>query len=480
MAAEGALLLLALPLGRWWDAPPFGRLEWSWGGLAAGIAATAPLLVALRWGLTTRWPPAARFVRVVEERVAPLFAGARPADLLLLALLAGVAEEALFRGVIQEALQARLPTAPAILLAALLFGVAHWINATYAVLATLVAVYLGILLDVSGNLLAPITAHALYDALALALLARVKPTPAPFVRGTGRSTSHRHAPDAPARWPPGPGASLPPSRSGTRGGSMAAVDTYAPGRFCWADLGTSDTADAKRFYTGLFGWTFEDRPMGNGAVYTMLFSGGRSVAALYQQDAQQQAMGIPPNWLSYISVESADRSAELVRTLGGTVLMDAFDVLDVGRMAMIQDPTGAVVALWEARAHHGAEVVEEPNTLAWNELETGDTAKAASFYGGLLGWAAEGSRYGEIDYTIFRQGERMAGGMMAIPAEWGPVPPHWLVYFAVSDCDAAAAEATRLGGSVTSPPMDIPGVGRFALIRDPQGAVFAVIRFAEA
>ncbi|HEU5040241.1 MAG TPA: VOC family protein, partial [Gemmatimonadales bacterium] len=155
---------------------------------------------------------------------------------------------------------------------------------------------------------------------------------------------------------------------------MAVVDTYAPGRFCWVDLGTSDTAAAKGFYTGLFGWTVEDRPMGNGAFYTMLFSGGRSVAALYQQDPQQQAMGIPPNWLSYICVESADRSAELAGKLGGTVLMDAFDVLDVGRMAMIQDPTGAVVALWEPRTHQGAEMVEEPNTLAWNELETGDTA----------------------------------------------------------------------------------------------------------
>jgi len=212
---------------------------------------------------------------------------------------------------------------------------------------------------------------------------------------------------------------------------MAVVDMYAPGRFCWVDLGTTDTADAKRFYTALFGWTTEDRPMGDGSYYTMLFSGGRSVAALYRQDAQQQAMGIPPHWLSYIAVESADRSAGLVGTLGGTVLMEPFDVLDVGRMAMIQDPTGAVVALWEPRTHQGAEVVEEPNTLAWNELETGDTARAAAFYAGLLGWGAESSRFGTTDYTIFRQGERMTGGMMAIPAEWGPVPPHWLVYFAV-------------------------------------------------
>ena len=260
---------------------------------------------------------------------------------------------------------------------------------------------------------------------------------------------------------------------------MAVVDTYAPGRFCWVDLGTSDTADAKRFYTGMFGWTFEDRPIGNGAFYTMLFSGGRSVAALYQQDAQQHAMGIPPNWLSYISVESADRTAEQVGGLGGTVLDGPFDVLDVGRMTVIQDPAGAVVALWEPRRHQGAEVVDEPNALAWNELETTDPERAAAFYGGLLGWVAERARYGEVDYTLFKQGEQMKGGMMAIQPEWGPVPPHWLVYFGVTDCDASAADAERLGGTVSVPPTDVLGVGRFAMIRDPQGAVFAVIKFAE-
>ena len=258
---------------------------------------------------------------------------------------------------------------------------------------------------------------------------------------------------------------------------MPVVETHAPGRFCWADLGTTDPAGAKRFYTGLFGWSFEDRPMGDGSFYTMFLLNGKSVAALYPQDAQQQAMGIPPNWLSYIAVESAAQAAERTRGLGGTVLMDAFDVLDVGRMAMIQDPTGAVVALWEPRRHQGAEVIEEPNTLCWNELATTDTTRAGAFYSGLLGWQPERQQYGPIDYTIFKQGERMNGGMMEIAPDWGPVPPHWLVYFAVDDCDATAAAAGRLGGSVQMPPSDIPGVGRFAMLKDPQGATFAIIKF---
>jgi predicted enzyme related to lactoylglutathione lyase len=261
---------------------------------------------------------------------------------------------------------------------------------------------------------------------------------------------------------------------------MTVVETYAPGKFCWVDMGTPDAPAAKRFYTGLFGWTAEDMPAGEGMTYTMFQLGGKSVAALYQQDPQQQTAGAPPNWLSYISVESADRSAERTRALGGTVIMEPFDVLDVGRMAVIQDPTGAVVALWEPRRHIGAEVIEEPNTLAWNELATTDTTRAGEFYAALLGWGLERQQYGPIDYTVFMQEGQMNGGMMAIAPDWGPVPPHWLVYFGVEDCDAAASRAADLGGSVHMPPTDIPRIGRFAMLRDPQGAVFAVIKFEPA
>jgi membrane protease YdiL (CAAX protease family) len=176
---------VALPLGRWWDAPPFARLEATWGGLAGGIAATAPLLIGLRWCLTTRWPPAVRFVRLVEERVGPLVAGAGPGSLALVALMAGVAEEALFRGVIQVSLLGRVPVAAAVGIAAVVFGAAHWVSTTYAVLACLVGLYLGVLFQTSGNLLVPITTHALYDFIALLVLARVKPDSSRLVWGTG-------------------------------------------------------------------------------------------------------------------------------------------------------------------------------------------------------------------------------------------------------------------------------------------------------
>lgn len=257
---------------------------------------------------------------------------------------------------------------------------------------------------------------------------------------------------------------------------MTVVATHAPGTFCWADLSTTDAAAAKRFYTALFGWDFDDMPMGDGAYYTMFEVGGKPVAALYQQDPQQQAQGIPPNWLSYVSVESADRMAERTRSLGGTVMMDPFDVFEVGRMTIIQDPTGAVVALWEPRTHIGAGIVGEPNTLCWNELATNDPERAAGFYTRLLDWETEQQPMGDFIYTYFKQGDRMNAGMMKSAPEWGAIPPHWLAYFAVDDCDGKAAAVTSLGGRILVQPTDVPRVGRFTMAQDPQGAAFAMIR----
>jgi uncharacterized protein len=260
---------------------------------------------------------------------------------------------------------------------------------------------------------------------------------------------------------------------------MTVIETYAPGTFCWADLGTPAAAAAKRFYTGLFGWSFEDRPMGPDATYTMFSLQEKPVAALYQQEPQQP--GMPPHWLSYISVDSAAEVAHRTRELGGTVLMDAFDVLDVGRMALIQDPSGGVVALWEPRRHIGAGVVGEPNTLCWQELATTDVAGAGHFFGELFNWRPEVQQLGAVAYTTFMRDEgSAAGGMLQIGPDWGPVPPHWLIYFAVADCEASAERARELGASVKVPPSDIPGIGRFAVLEDPQGAAFAIIRLLEA
>jgi predicted enzyme related to lactoylglutathione lyase len=257
---------------------------------------------------------------------------------------------------------------------------------------------------------------------------------------------------------------------------MPLMETFAPGTFCWADLGSPDAAAAKHFYTSLFGWTAEDRPMGTDAVYTMLAVGGRPVAALYQQDPAQQ--GLPPQWLGYISVSSADAAAHRALELGGTVLMEPFDVLDVGRMALLQDPTGAVAALWEPRTHAGAAVVGEPGSIGWNELHTNDVARAGRFYQALFGWTVRERPLETAIYTTFSGADGPRGGMRSSSGAGERGAPHWLIHFAVTDCAASAAGAEALGGTVRLPPTHIPEVGRFALLADPQGADFAVIQFS--
>ncbi len=251
---------------------------------------------------------------------------------------------------------------------------------------------------------------------------------------------------------------------------MPLIDTYPPGTFCWAELGTSDASAATRFYTTLFGWSAEGRPTGSVAVYTVLHSLGRSVAALYRRDAGPHG---PPHWLSYIAVTSAGAAAERARGLGGAVLMEPFDVLDVGRMAMVQDPSGAVVALWEARCHAGAGVSGEPNSICWHELLTTDPARAQAFYGGLFDWDTHAPQPC-VERTLFSAAGAPRGGMAAIAPAWGVVQPHWLVHIGVRDCDGATALAQSLGGTVRVPPADADGVGRRAVLADPEGAVFAV------
>jgi predicted enzyme related to lactoylglutathione lyase len=241
---------------------------------------------------------------------------------------------------------------------------------------------------------------------------------------------------------------------------MTEMTSYTPGTFCWVELSTSDAAAAKKFYTQLFGWTAVDMPAGPDMIYTMCQIDGKNVAALYQQGQEEQ--GIPPHWNSYISVASADEIAAKAKALGGTVMGEPFDVMDAGRMALVQDPEGVVVGAFN-----------------WNELATRDTAKAGEFYTKLFGWEAQTQDMGGgMLYTIFMNGGRMNGGMMQISEEWGDMPPHWAVYFAVADCDASAEEVKELGGQVLMPPTDVPQTGRFAMVQDPQGAAFAIIKLA--
>lgn len=259
---------------------------------------------------------------------------------------------------------------------------------------------------------------------------------------------------------------------------MQETPEFAPGTFCWVELATTDGEAAKKFYTELFGWTYVDSPAGPDLIYTMLKLDGKDVGALYQMTGEMKAQASPPNWLSYASVASADECATKAGDLGATVLKGPFDVMDVGRMAVVQDPTGAVFAVWQAGTHNGAGIVNAPNSLCWNELGTSDTTKAGDFYTGLFGWDKNVQQMGPMTYTSFMNGERPAGGMYELCGEMENVPPHWLAYFAVDDTDAMVKKVADLGGTIISPPMDIPDTGRFATVQDPQGAAFGIIKLA--
>jgi len=250
-----------------------------------------------------------------------------------------------------------------------------------------------------------------------------------------------------------------------------------PGSFCWVELGTSDNEAAKNFYTQLFGWEADDHPMGPGMVYTILKLDGKDVGGLYKLTADMVGQGVPPNWMSYVATKNADETTEKAKAAGATIMNGPFDVATLGRMSVIQDPTGAVFSIWQSMDNKGSTAWGVPNAPVWNELGTNDTQKAGEFYSNVFGWTRQAfPGPGPMEYTVFNNDDKGVGGMYQIMPEMGPIPPHWLVYFAVEDADAAVQKASGLGANVIKPAEDIPGVGRFAILKDPQGAAFALLK----
>jgi len=255
---------------------------------------------------------------------------------------------------------------------------------------------------------------------------------------------------------------------------MPDIDALPPGTFSWPELATTDRPAGVAFYRSLFGWDVNDMPVGPNDTYTMFQMRGREVGAAATLRPEERQHGVPPHWNSYVTVASADETAKRAQALGGRVLAPPFDVMDAGRMAVLQDPTGAVFQVWEPKQHVGTRIQREPGSLCWTELVTTDTKAAQTFYTSLFGWAAKTGGAQPDEYTEFSVNGVPGAGMMAIRPEWGPnIPAHWTPYFQVSDCDASAAKARALGAEVGVPPTDIPNVGRFAMLADPQGAKFA-------
>ncbi|MCL4879224.1 MAG: VOC family protein [Anaerolineae bacterium] len=254
---------------------------------------------------------------------------------------------------------------------------------------------------------------------------------------------------------------------------MFKVTKYPHGTFSWADCGSTDPAKSKAFYTALMGWTAEDMPLGENMFYTMFKQDGLNVAGL----GPLMVEGMPSVWSSYVSVDNVDAISTKVKELGGTVMMEPMDVFDSGRMMMLQDPTGAVLGAWQPKNHIGASLVNTPGAMTWNELTTRDLAKAKDFYTKLFVW--ETSVDATSGYTTFLNNGRSNGGVMQMDESWGDMPPVWSVYFSVADIDATIAKVEPNGGKVIMGKTDAGGIGVFAVIADPTGAVCSFIQLKE-
>ncbi|HVE92673.1 MAG TPA: VOC family protein [Actinomycetota bacterium] len=248
--------------------------------------------------------------------------------------------------------------------------------------------------------------------------------------------------------------------------------TFVPGQPAWADLGTPDLGAATRFYGQLLGWTVESGGPDAGG-YAMGKLDGDDVAGFGPQQG-----GGKPYWTPYFATPDTDATAAAVKDAGGQVMVPPMDIFSVGRMAMFTDPEGATFSVWEAKDHHGADRIQAPGAITWFEHYTRDATATRSFYESVFAWTCKESSIGGGNYTEFRPVglDRDFGGIMQMGAEFPQeVPAHWLVYFGTNDCDASAAKATELGGKVVHGPQDISGVGRFVVLEDPQGAVFALV-----
>jgi predicted enzyme related to lactoylglutathione lyase len=252
---------------------------------------------------------------------------------------------------------------------------------------------------------------------------------------------------------------------------VAEFTEYAHGTPCWTDVTSPDLERTHAFYGALFGWQAETDPRPEAGGYTMYTLRGKSVAAASPPPPGTE--GVPPHWTTYLASDDVDATASRIREAGGSVLIEPFDVLDAGRMAVAQDPQGAGFGIWQAGAHVGAGLANEPGTLNWNEVHSADPAGAAAFYAEVFGMEVEESDTGGPEpYRVLKvQGRGVAGSFRLQEGE----PPNWMTVFTVADVDATAALARELGGSVLAEPFEIPDVGRFAVLQDPVGAVFGVI-----
>ena len=256
---------------------------------------------------------------------------------------------------------------------------------------------------------------------------------------------------------------------------MVIMESYPQGAPCYIELITPDPVAAKAFYGGLLGWEMDDHDLGEAGIYTTALLGGKGVAGISGQ--MPQLAGHPAFWGVYLKVDDVDKVAEAVTEAGGTVEVAPFDVMDLGRMASIQDPTGPRVNLWQPAQSQGSEVRGDDFAAVWNELVTPDVAAGKKFYSDVLGVTWEDMSMEGMTYSVLTtaDGQQWAGAFTP-GDDMPPMPPHWNTYLAVPDVDAAVAKVTELGGNVFAPAFDVPTVGRMAMVADPQGGMFWLMK----
>jgi len=263
---------------------------------------------------------------------------------------------------------------------------------------------------------------------------------------------------------------------------MSERDGYEPGVPCWVDTWQPDAAGAVAFYTQVFGWEAEDTmPPDAPGHHFMCRRRGRDVAAIASRP--EEAPSTPPAWGTYIWVDSAEDTAAKTTEMGGSVIMEPFDSLDGGRIAVLADPAGAAFGVWQPGAHKGAQLVNEPGAWSMSQLNTPDVEGSKAFYGGLFGWQTEAFDAGGFEVAMWRLPGYVGGvpeqpvardvvGVMA-PASGVDVPPQWSVDFWIEDAERAAETAAAQGGKVVAPPSEMLAFKR-AVLADPEGAVFSV------
>ncbi|HEY4175953.1 MAG TPA: VOC family protein [Kofleriaceae bacterium] len=243
-------------------------------------------------------------------------------------------------------------------------------------------------------------------------------------------------------------------------------------KFCWFEYTSTEAQKAQGFFGELFGWSVRDVPMGGGTTYQMIAAGDTTIGGYLTppESAPKHA-----HWLSHIKVADAKASAAKAQQLGGKILMDAYKRGESGTMAVIADVAGAPLALWQPAGKEGPAPSSAVGRFCWNELYAPDPAKAAAFYAGLAGWTSEAKEMpGMGQYTVLSAGSEQIAGLLKPPM---PGAPHqWLPYVSVAKCDTSAEKAKRLGGKLFVEPTSVPGVGRFAIIGDPQGAGIGILQ----